>query len=109
MDTTPAALTATGACPVIAPPPELVTQVGQVKFPVVVLSTIGSDAVTAKVPVPVGKVNVGVLAADCGTIVTVPELSPANSKLVCRVGVVIDGVVSTPLVANMTLPDPLTL
>ena len=109
IDTTPAALTATGACPVMAPPPDDVTQVGQVRTPVVALSTIGALALSASVPVVVGHVIVGVPAADCGTIVMVPEDSPAQSSLVWIVGVVIDGVLNAPLVARMTLPVPLTL
>jgi len=38
-----------------------VTAVGAVSAPVVASNTIGADAVTANVPVPVGRVSVGVL------------------------------------------------
>ena len=50
MEMTPAPLIRTGDVAVSAPPPELVTQVGHVRFPLVALSTIGLDALMAKVP-----------------------------------------------------------
>ena len=57
METAPAAETAIGAVPVIAPPPEEVTHVAQVSVPVVALKASGEVAASASVPVVLGKVT----------------------------------------------------
>lgn len=64
--------------PLVSAPVVPVTQVGQVKAPVVKLSTNGLDALTAKVPVVLGSVKVGLPAAACGVISTVPLPLPAK-------------------------------
>ena len=67
MDTAPAALTAIGAVPVIAPPPDEVTQVAQVSVPVVALKASGDVAASATVPVVLGSVStIFVPATACG-------------------------------------------
>ena len=66
MDMAPPEETATGAIPDSAPPDVVVAHVGQVRFPVVALSTSGDDAPTAKVPVVLGRVRVGDPAVACG-------------------------------------------
>lgn len=55
-----------------------VTQVGQVKLPVVAFSTIGLDAPTAKVPDVLGSVSVGLPAVVWGVTSTVPPPLPAK-------------------------------
>ena len=80
MLTTPAAETAMGAVPVIAPPPEDVTQVAQAIFPVAVVRTNGAEAVTAGVPEDVPQVTVGLPAVACATKVTVPLPLPGNCR-----------------------------
>src|ERR1700743_966930 len=84
IDTTPAADTAIGALPVIAPPPEDVTQVGHVRSPVVGYRTSGPEALTAKVPEGFGRVSCGLPAVACAVIVAVPPDPPANHKVPCR-------------------------
>ena len=64
--------------PLINAPPVPVTQVGQVRLPVTAFSTIGVDAPTAKVPLVLGSVNVGLPAAVCGVTNTVPLPLPAK-------------------------------
>lgn len=81
METAPAALTATGAVPLIAPPPLEVTHVAQVMLPVAVVIANGELAVTAGVPLEVPAVQVGVPAAACGAIVSAPEDEPSRMTL----------------------------
>src|SRR5574343_367722 len=81
METTPAPETAIGAVPVIAPPPEDVTQVGHVRTPVAAFRTTGVVAPAAKVPLVFGRVRVGVPAVACGVIVTVPLVEPASPSV----------------------------
>ena len=57
IETAPAALTATGAVPVIAPPPDDVTHVAHVRLPVVALRASGDEAPTANVPDVFGHVS----------------------------------------------------
>ena len=78
IDTTPAALTATGAVPEIAPPPLDVTQVAQVIFPVAVVMANGEEAVTAGVPLDVPAVHVGVPATACVVTVSAPLVLPSR-------------------------------
>src|SRR5882762_7440043 len=82
IETTPPADTEIGATPVTAPPPEDVTQVGQVKLPLTAFRTTGADAATANVPVPamVGKKSEPEPAAACGTIDTVPLEDPPKLR-----------------------------
>src|SRR6266513_2922614 len=47
-----------------------------VKAPVVELSAMGAEALTAGVPEALGHVIVGVPATACGVTVTVPEVAP---------------------------------
>jgi len=58
-----------------------VTQVGQVRTPVIAFNTSGVVALSANVPVVVGSVRVGVPAAACGVIVAVPDVAPAKPKV----------------------------
>lgn len=83
IDTTPAALTEIGAVPVIAPPPDEVTQVGHVKVPVVAESTSGLVEATAKVPEAFGRVSVGVPATACAVMMAAPEVRPAKLRVPC--------------------------
>src|SRR5882724_6647851 len=74
--TTPAALTVIGAVPVIAPPPEDVTQVGHVRAPEEAPSTSGEVALTAKVPAAAGRLMVTVPSAPAtGCTVTMPDVA----------------------------------
>jgi hypothetical protein len=82
IDTAPAADTTTGAVPVIAPPPDEVTQVGQVKAPVVRLRINGEEALTANVPLVFGSVRVGVLATAWATIEAEPLVAPPIANFI---------------------------
>lgn len=73
-----------GVVPNVNAPLVPVTQVGQVKLPVVALSTNGLDALTAKVPVALGNVSVGVPAAACAVTKADPDVAPAKLKAPCK-------------------------